>query len=212
MGNETNSTLVLIFQIIAGIGSLATFGAFLFLFKKDKNKQQQLDKLSGIASMLEAQNETMKEQNNLITQEIDILRDSALSSKTDNDQTLKELKEIEQKKLMLSVKPNLWLNGGSFNGSSGEFKIDLNNKGEDAVLTNFVLVSGDVTLHSQSLPYDLDKGSRRYIFGRSNTQKHMNQCEYEIDVVYEDKLSNQYVTRIKGKGAHPRIIDIQEPN
>ena len=56
-----------IFQIIEAIGSLATFGAFIFLFIKDKNKQEQINKLTSIAAVLESQNETMKEQNNLIT-------------------------------------------------------------------------------------------------------------------------------------------------
>lgn len=36
----------LIFQIIGAIGSLATFGAFIALFRRDKDKQVQIDKLT----------------------------------------------------------------------------------------------------------------------------------------------------------------------
>lgn len=38
-----------IFQVLAAFGSLGTFGAFLLLFKKDKEKQKQLDTLTKIA-------------------------------------------------------------------------------------------------------------------------------------------------------------------
>jgi len=60
------------------------------------------------------------------------------------------------------------------------------------------------------LPYDLDKGQRRYIFGRQKGKKHIKDCEYEIDVIYEDKLQNKYLTKIRGKGASARIIETKE--
>jgi hypothetical protein len=45
-------TLNIIFQSIASIGSLATFGAFVFLFRRDKDKQTQIDRLTGIATVV----------------------------------------------------------------------------------------------------------------------------------------------------------------
>ena len=38
-------TLELIFKIITAIGSIATFGAFLYLFRRDNDKQTQIDKI-----------------------------------------------------------------------------------------------------------------------------------------------------------------------
>lgn len=38
-----------IFQVLAAFGSLGTFGAFVLLFRKDKEKQKQLNTLSQIA-------------------------------------------------------------------------------------------------------------------------------------------------------------------
>ena len=46
----------LLFMVINAIGSLATFGAFLFLFFKDKHKQGQIDKLTDIFLELQKQN------------------------------------------------------------------------------------------------------------------------------------------------------------
>lgn len=203
------STTNLIFQIIGAIGSLATFGAFIFLFRRDKDKQAQIDKLTGIATFLEAQNETMKEQNNLIAQQVEIFRNTSIL-KGQDDIALGQLKEIEEKKLKLSVKPNLWLNGAGYKGYDGELTIDLNNKGEDAKLLEFNLTSDDIILHSLSLPYDLDKGQRRYIFGRQKGSKHIKDCDYEIDVIYQDKLENKYLSKIKGTGANAKIIETRE--
>lgn len=201
--------LEMTFQIISAIGSLATFGAFIFLFRRDKDKQEQIDKLTGIASVLEAQNETMKMSNDLMTQQIDIFRNTSILKNYDEN-ALKDLKEIEEKKLKLSVKPNLWLNGAGYKGHTGQLKIDLNNKGEDAQLLEFRLTSDDIILHSQSLPYNLGKGQRRYIFGKQKGEKHIKNCEYIIDVIYADKLGNKYSTTIKGKGENVSITDSKE--
>lgn len=203
------NTVNLIFQTIGAIGSLATFGAFIFLFRRDKDKQIQIDKLTGIATILEAQNETMKQQNDLIGQQVEIFRNTSIL-KGQDDGALAQLREIEEKKLKLSVKPNLWLNGAGYSGYDGELKIDLNNKGEEAILLEFNLTSDDIILHSLSLPYDLEKGQRRYIFGRQKGNKHIQYCDYEIDVIYKDKLDNKYLTKIKGTGANAKIVETSE--
>lgn len=204
-----SSTLNLIFQIFGAIGSLATFGAFIFLFRRDKDKQAQIDKLTGIATILEAQNETMKQQNDLIAQQVEIFRNTSIL-KGQDDSALAQLREIEEKKLKLSVKPNLWLNGAGYKGYEGELTIDLNNKGEEAKLLELNLKSDDIVLHSLSLPYDLEKGQMRYIFGRQKGNKHIQYCEYEIDVIYKDRLDNKYLTKIKGTGANAKIVETTE--
>ena len=163
----------LIFNIINSIGVLATFGAFLFLFRKDKDKQKQIDKLSSIAK------------------------------------TMAKLHEIEENRLKLSVAPVLWLNGAG-TSPSGELHIDLNNKGERAILDDFILMSGDITIHSKSIPYDLEKGERRNIFGRTNGNKSISECEYEIEVLYHDSLNYKFSMILKGKGAYVKIVSNNE--
>lgn len=204
-----SSTTYLIFEIIGAIGSLATFGAFIFLFIRDKDKQAQIDKLTSIVTFLEAQNVTMKENNNLVAQQVEILRNTSIL-KGQDEVALGQLKEIEEKKLKLSVKPNLWLNGVGYKGYDGELSIDLNNKGEDAKLLGFNLTSNDIILHSSSLPYDLEKGQRRYIFAQQKGSKHIKDCEYEIDVIYQDRLENKYLSKIKGTGGKAKIVETRE--
>ena len=194
-----------IFGIFSALGSIATFGAFVFLFRRDKDKQTQIDKLTGIVTILETQNEIMKLHNDLIAQQVDIFRNTSILKENDGN-AVRQLREIEEKKLKLSVKPNLWLNGAGYDGSRGELKIDLNNKGEVAKLIEFNLKSDDIILHNDNLPYDLEKGERRYIFGRAITHKHIKDCKYEIDVIYLDKLENKYVSKIEGIGASVKIV------
>ncbi len=200
----------LTFNIINSIGALATFGAFLMLFFKDKNKQKQIDKLTSIVTVLDAQNDSLKKQNELIAQQVDIFRNTSVLKQQDNA-SMAKLQEIEEKKLKLSVAPVLWLNGAGTR-YTGELQIDLNNKGERAILDDFILKSGEIELHSKSVPYDLEKGERRYIFGRANGSKSISECEYEIEVLYHDKLNNKFSLILTGKGAHVKIKSNNEIN
>lgn len=191
------------FNLINSIGALATFGAFLMLFFKDKDKQKQIDKLASIATILDAQNDSLKKQNELIAQQVDILRNTSILKQQDGA-SIAKLQELEEKKLKLSVAPVLWLNGAGTR-HTGELQIDLNNKGERAILDDFVLISGEITLHSKSVPYDLEKGERRYIFARAVGNKPINECEYEIEVLYHDSLNNKFRMILTGKGARVKI-------
>lgn len=197
----------LLFGILNALGSLATFFAFILLFRKDKDKQKQIDKLTSIATILDAQADAMRKQNDLMSQQVDIFRNTSIL-KNQDDQALKKLHEIEEKKLRLSVKPNLWMNGVGTQGHRGEIKFDLNNKGETAYLTDIILVSGDIDLHSLSIPYELEKGARRYIFGTSKGDKHITDCSYEIRIIYTDSLKNQYESKIKGIGLNGKLENL----
>jgi len=202
-------TLNIVFQLIASIGSLATFGAFVFLFRRDKDKQAQIDRLTGIATILEAQNDTMKKQNDLLAQQVDIFRNTSLLKGGDQD-AIRHLQEIEERKLRLSVEPNLWTNGGGYNGSTGEFSIDLNNKGEVAIIQEFVNNTADVTLYNNSLPYELEKGANRKILGRQSGDKHIKDCDIDIDVIFTDRLKNRFLSKIKGIGINIKIVETSE--
>lgn len=203
-----NNILNISLQISSAIGSLSTFGAFIFLFRRDKDKQAQIDKLSGIATILESQNETMKMQNDLIAQQVNILRNTALLKLEDNV-AIKGLREIEERKLKLTFKPNLWINGGGYN-SEGKLHIDLNNKGENAHIQNLILVSGDIAFEGQQFPYVLEKSHNIQIRAKSLGVKHIKDCDYEIDLIYSDNLENRYMSKIKGKGAKIATFETHE--
>ncbi|WP_396169181.1 hypothetical protein [Flavobacterium sp.] len=92
----------------------------------------------------------------------------------------------------------------------GEIKIDLNNKGERATIIDFILISGDVTLHSKSVPWDLEKNNSRYIFARNNSKKRISECEYKIEVLYENALKNSFSCILVGVGSKVSIVSDNE--
>ncbi len=145
-------------DVVAMIGSIATLFAFLFLFKKDQDKQKQIDALAKLALLSEEQ-------------------------------------------LVLSIQPDLYKNGASVRPADGTITIDLLNRGENARLVELNSTSPDISLLNNSLPWVLEKNSERLVLARSNG-KNPNDCEYVIEVVYEDKLRNQYKINLSGKGAH----------
>jgi len=175
---KIDSIMTLVFQSITALGSLATFGAFFMLFRKDKNKQSQIEKLTSIAATLGMQSESLKKRNDLLEQ-----------------------------RLRLSVKPNLWTNGGLQDENQRRLEIDLSNKGETARLIDFRLDSTDVELRDVFLPYDLDKGMNIFIYANPITDKRIENCEYELYVIYSDALDNEYCLKFKGKGSVAKIVE-----
>jgi len=195
--------------IIAGLGSIGTAGSFAFLFFRDKNKQKQIDKLAGIASMLEAQNEIMQKQNDLIGQQVDIFRNTSLLKGNDGE-AMSKLAEIETKKLRLSVMPILRTSGGSFAGSTGQFSIDVINNGDTATILKVENNSSDVLIYHFPENYEMEKGKSIRIIGSQKGDKHIKDCDIDIDIIYEDKLKNKYGTKIKGIGNHVKVVETNE--
>lgn len=202
-------TISLLFNILNALGSVATFFAFILLFKKDKDKQAQINKLSNIANVLEGQTEVMIKQNDLIAQQVDIFRNTSIL-KNQDENAIKRLREIEEQKLRLSVMPNLWHNGASTKAYEGELKIDLNNKGETAHFHEVTLLSGDIILHNNRTPFEIEKGERRYIFAKAKEGKNINDCKYEIQLNYKDSLRNDYTSIIRGQGANVSRLETKE--
>lgn len=158
-----------ILEIITALGSLATFGSFIFLFRRDKDKQKQIDFLSNLVN------------------------------------NLNNLNHTENKKLNLLVKPDLRIIRSMSQGTDGELEITIENIGEKAILKKFNLVSDDIILHNEHLPYVMEKGTNRKIFAKTKTAKHIIDSTYIIEVFFTDKLENEYKSIIEGKGIDCKI-------
>jgi hypothetical protein len=177
----------LIFAILNALGSLATFGAFLFLFKRDKNKEKQIEQLSLIA-------DTIKKQNELTTLQIDILRNSMLTTQNGEEalENMKQLKDIESQRLKLSVEPVFKLKTAGHAGYSGEFWLSLENVGETATIENIVYESQDVKIRPYDYPMTISTNNRLRIDGSTIGTKHVKDSEYKIRIIYKDRLNNSY--------------------
>jgi hypothetical protein len=201
--------LNVIFGAIQALGALATFGAFVFLFRKDKDKQEQINSLASIANHLEAQSSLMKRSNELLSLQVDILNKES-QGKLEKTEVNSKIAELEAKKIRLSAMPRLFTNGGMSRGYEGEIQINLSNKGERAILKEFAVVEGDLVLHNEHLPYDLEKEAERKIFLRSLDKTKTNSEQYKITVNYEDGLGYNYQSTIEGQGAKCKLTGTQE--
>jgi len=120
------------------------------------------------------------------------------------------LEELEEKRIRLSVKPRLEINGGFSRGLEGEIQLNLNNKGERASLKSFKVLEGNVTLHNEHLPFELEKGGGRKIFLKTKDQTNSNVATYKVVIEYEDALNFRYLSTIEGTGAQCKLIETQE--
>jgi hypothetical protein len=164
----------LLFELITAIGSLATFGTFLFLFFKDKQKQDQIDKLTNIFEELQIQN------------------------------------KLNEKKFKVSLRPSLYLHGSTLNGTDGNLIIKIHNKGETAKILNCLLKSEDILSLNQAFPMELDKGKNIELPFKTKGIKNINDCDYELNIFYEDNAQNKYSLVIVGKGISMKITKDSE--
>lgn len=191
--------------VAAVIGIPLSMIAFIKLIRRDKDKQDQIDKLATMAGILDNQTSEMRKHNELVAMQVEILRESSVNNGHDKD-SQKKLQEIEEKKLRLSVQPRLWLNGAGYTGYTGEWYFDLNNKGEVAYIDAIDLLSGDIVLHPLSFPFELEKGAQRNIRGKDNGTKHIKDSEFEIEILYHNTLGQPYHGIVKGIGANAKLI------
>lgn len=78
----------LIFTIVNALGSLATFFTFLLLFRKDKNKQSQIDQLTHVANEL-AQMKVIENQKLNLSVKPELRLDGSRYNGTDGEMDIK---------------------------------------------------------------------------------------------------------------------------
>jgi hypothetical protein len=184
-------------DILQGIGAIISvpgaIAAFILLFLKDKHKQKQLDNLKEIASKIEGQNEILIKSNGLAEDQIEVLRKMLLSPTTSG---YDRLAEIEEKKLKLSVKPNLKSNGQSYR--MDELWVDVNNYGELAIIDSVDFdTSMFYPMNSIKSGYELLKDSKIRIGLKSKDKANTNYLNYVIELFYHDKLNNKFKLKIE---------------
>jgi hypothetical protein len=203
--------LSVLFQFIEALGALATFGAFLFLFKKDTDKQKQIDKLALLADKMDAQNEILKESNALFALQIDIFK-GTLNNQAGNNDANNQLAEIEEKRLKLSVKPIIKTQGSRSYGYEGTFHIHIVNIGKRAKLIDTPVITGQLMVQPQNahLPYDFEANTDRWLFFQTTNGAQLHNMEYEINIIFLDDIGTKYKAIIKGTGAKCKIVDTVE--
>jgi hypothetical protein len=189
-------------QVIGALGSLATFGAFILLFIKDRQKQDQIDRLTSIGDNIKDQNELLDASNKLLDQQVSILRESMTLSKP-NDRISMRLAEIEEQKLLLSLKPRFKYEGGTFSAGGGQAKLRIRNKGQLAKIKDLLVISGGVSVATNLVDKTIEKDQT---FDLSiNSPSDSSREKYVLDLSYSDELENLYYLRIIGQGSRASL-------
>jgi hypothetical protein len=195
---ETNSCINTLFQVLNALGSLATFCAFIFLFFKDRQKQDQIDRLANIGDNIKEQNEMLDQSNKLLDEQVGILRRTLTGTLLD-DAASKRLAEIESQKLLLSIKPRFIYEGATFGLESSHIKIRLKNKGNVALLKS-VISEADIISVTDKIEGTVIEKDQIFNLPLNIVDRFKANKDYTVTLIYTDQLKNEYQLNIIGKG------------
>lgn len=199
LGSPITDWIQSLAALIAVPGAIA---AFIFLFMKNKDHEEQIKKLAEIAIKIEDQNMIMKEGNSLLEGQVMVLR-SVLISQTEATEGAKKLAELEKQKFLLGIRPRLRYNGGK--SSINEVSFWIYNVGETAFLKSVEDISGSkqlkITTKFPSL-FTVEKGGEFIISTDVSNPTHTKSQTliFKIEIKYSDKAGNLYSQEIYGTG------------
>lgn len=183
--------------IIAVPGAIA---GFIFLFRKDKDKEEQIKQLTEIVTKFDAQNTIIQEGNNLIGNQVNILQGILISQIKAGEGAVK-LADIEEERFLLSIRPKLFSNGGKIKDDIVEFFIE--NYGEVAYIKSIRDISENQELIIRTrFPDSFEVTKQGYFIistvtkngGKANTEI----IEHSFEIEYFDKAQNVYQQNVYG--------------
>jgi len=186
--------------IAAAIAIPSAIIAFIVLFRKDKSKQDQIDRLAGISEHLEAQNTIMKEANELMAQQVDALRNIALGGTAETNR----LAEIEERKLKLKYRPFFKHRVGS--SQQTEFTWKLMNHGARASIVG--VEHGEDILHARAAPTTIENGGLVKVTGRGRDSASTRGLKFTL--VYQDEFGTEYEQSVSGSQVGPPVERVKE--
>lgn len=191
---------------------LGAIYAFIKLFRKDKEKQMQIDSLTTLAgesenqtSQIANQVEQMIESNRLQTEYLKLFQES-ISIDKDASNLDQERKELEDKRRKIAIKPRF-----EFSTSLKTleyFKLNLINKGEKAIIKEFIELERNSVKHNikQWIDKEVNRNERvDILFNPKPIGLSINECFVDVQIVYEDIDGGKYYQLISGPGSRVKI-------
>ena len=222
---------VSITDIIQAAGILLGFPTAIWgifkLFRKDKDKTEQLNSLRDIAvsqnsaigkmteqitelskqtAQFEYQSIIFKEANDLLKEQIKIQTNSLLSDKDHKEKYL----DLERKKRKSDIRPFFKRVTGLCNGKM--FSVQLTNYGGRAYIEGIEEINtNNIFIHAQSKKEQvIDKDNTFGFYADSNNDRYMgNNVPYEVILLFHDEDNNKYKQKIEGTGLNAEI-DVPE--
>lgn len=198
------------------IGIPVAIWSIISLFRKDKEKERQLESLNSIAksqdrvvlklaeqveqlviqsNQFQYQNSLMVDSNNIMEKQLELQYEIFKHGQGVEEQKA----EIERKKRMSEIKPYFINTASTYSPES--FQFPLSNKGGDARNIKLVdIESRFVSFTPLSANLNVDRGNQFDISGvsnKSNTYFDANNLTFEINIEFEDVDGNTYFQNIK---------------
>lgn len=184
--------------------------AFIILFRKDKDKQIQIDKLVGIVDELKNQTmqfsyqtELMRETNEILREQMQTQNDVLRGDKEYKD----KMREIEERKQKAQFRPSFKFSRGQ--SSSREIDIVINNYGERAILKDFKCIDDDKVFVTTPKNLSIEKNSSFHLSATYHGENNLHNFNKLIEVYYEDSIGTKYKQIFNVRGSH---VDILPPD
>jgi len=162
--------------IIGGIAAFIAVGiSFYQLFKKDKEKQAQINELANQTAELTKQT------------------------------------KLFEKRIRMAVRPGIWFNSSGRRAYEAEFNVDVDNRGEIALLDKIEFLEGDqVTIRNwNNAIIPIEKGGTIKITGNYGSLN-PDTMNFKFKILYHDREGYRYETIYEWKGGGARILETKE--
>jgi len=205
---------------IEAIGAIAAIVGvivvFYQLFKDSKDKQSQIDVLTGLAkeskeqtNHLSSQVDQMIEGNKLQTEYISLFQKS-VSFSEQSIQLTEEQKKLDEKRNKLAIRPFFTL--GEVNITQYFVSLLVTNCGETTTLIDYEELENNAM--KSDINKDLNKGipkNKSILLNLSHfpPEKIKDECSINLKIIYEDIQGNKYYQIIEGKYYGPFNIQKQ---
>lgn len=192
--------------LVAATGAIV---AFVTLFKKDKQKQEQIDKLIEVTGELKnqttqfaVQTEIMRESNTIFKEQVQLQNDVLIDDKEYKNK-MKEIKEREQK---AKFRPIFKFDMGQ--SSAKTLDITIKNYGEAAILRDFNTLGDDKLFITTPKNITVVKNGAFHLTAQNNGEDNLHKVSKLIEVIVEDSIGTYYSQIFNVQGSQ---INIQEP-
>lgn len=195
------------------IGVLGGVYAFFKLFRRDKDKEKQINSLIKMVEQTTMQTQQlsnqaghMEESNRLFREQIEVFREGLLLQRSDQEQKEKE-KAILKQLRKNDIKPLFYQENGF--GSNTNLKIYLKNKGGQSRIIKIKMIEGANLLRIDERVYNkiiAKDESVTLIFRSLDESRNANNFEYLFDLEFENADSDKYSQRFKCKGTSCKFV------
>lgn len=182
--------------------------AFILLFKKDKEKQLQIDMLTNLVIEMNKQTQQFEYQTILMRESNDILKEQAQINNEVfiKDKEYKEkMEKLELRKIKLQIKPYLKFQYGSY--FNNILKANFLNQGGSAKFTNYNIPVEDELIIKTLTNITVNRNEEFELTAHYVGNQDLKKIDKMVEIEYEDSMENKYKQNIIIRGNSFKILD-----